>query len=130
MREMQSRTFGARRSIHLHFRMYVLRGLREGDESSLPQLRRRTSPPSARQSGILNGGAQAPRVLSLAPRRRLLRMSHYCDFKKIRARAALRPLARHNSSASCLYSEVYLALPRAGLVNCIFMWASFRVFDP
>src|SRR2546423_11418199 len=62
------------------------------------------------------------------PRRRLLRMSHYCDFKRIRARAALRPLARHNSSASCLYSEVYLALPRAGLVNCIFMWASFRVF--
>src|SRR5204862_6248222 len=26
-----------------------------------------------------------------------------------------------------LYSSVYLALLRAGLVNCVFMWASFRV---
>src|SRR5438874_4021779 len=41
--------------------------------------------------------------------------------------AALRPLARHNSSASFLYSSVYLALLRAGLLNCVFMWASFRV---
>src|SRR6266404_5227634 len=41
--------------------------------------------------------------------------------------AALRPLARHNSNASFLYSSVYLALLRAGLLNCVFMWASFRV---
>ena len=41
--------------------------------------------------------------------------------------AALRPLARHNSSASCLYSSVYLALVREGFLNCVFMWASFRV---
>jgi hypothetical protein len=26
-----------------------------------------------------------------------------------------------------LYSSVYLALLRAGLLNCAFMWASFRV---
>jgi len=44
--------------------------------------------------------------------------------------AALRPLARHNFSASSLYSSVYLALVREGFVNCVFMWASFRVFDP
>ena len=25
---------------------------------------------------------------------------------------------------------MYLALLRAGLLNCVFMWASFRVFDP
>src|SRR6266478_6104767 len=41
--------------------------------------------------------------------------------------AALRPLLRHNSSASFLYSSVYLALLRDGLLNCVFMWASFRV---
>src|SRR6267142_1429935 len=41
--------------------------------------------------------------------------------------AALRPLLLHNSSASFLYSSVYLALLRAGLLNCVFMWASFRV---
>src|SRR5207245_7422817 len=41
--------------------------------------------------------------------------------------AALRPLARHNSNASCSYSSVYLALLRAGFDNCVFMWASFRV---
>src|SRR5437867_3012346 len=37
--------------------------------------------------------------------------------------AALRPLLRHNSSASFLYSSVYLALLRDGLLNCVFMWA-------
>src|SRR5881296_2551881 len=37
--------------------------------------------------------------------------------------AALRPLLRQNWSASCLYSSVYLALLRAGLLNCVFMWA-------
>src|SRR5947208_10253095 len=41
--------------------------------------------------------------------------------------AALRPLLRHNSSACFLYSSVYLALLRDGLLNCVFMWASFRV---
>src|SRR4029077_14686101 len=41
--------------------------------------------------------------------------------------AALRPLLRHNSSASFLYSSVYLALWRAGLLNCVFMWAPHRV---
>ena len=40
---------------------------------------------------------------------------------------ALRALERHNSSASCLYSLVCLALVRAGLLNCVFMWASFRL---
>src|SRR5437660_8031398 len=41
--------------------------------------------------------------------------------------AALRPLLRHNSSASFLYSSVYLALLQDGSLNCVFMWASFRV---
>lgn len=41
--------------------------------------------------------------------------------------AALRRLARHNCNASLLYSGVYLALLRAGLLNCVLMWASFRV---
>src|SRR5207244_917269 len=40
--------------------------------------------------------------------------------------AALRPLLRHNSSASFLYSSVYLALLRDGLLNCVFICASFR----
>ena len=43
--------------------------------------------------------------------------------------ALRRGLARHNSNASLLYSSVFLALLRAGLLNCVFMWASFRVLS-
>ncbi len=43
---------------------------------------------------------------------------------------ALRPLARHNSNASCSDRSVYLALLRAGFDNCVFMWACFRVLTP
>src|SRR5438034_11673479 len=54
-------------------------------------------------------------------------MTPLCHHHHSATMAALRPLARHNSNASCLYSSVYLALLRAGFDNCVFMWASFRV---
>jgi hypothetical protein len=45
---MRGQTVGGQRSLHLHFRMHVLRGLRERDEPGLPKLQWRISPPPAR----------------------------------------------------------------------------------
>ena len=44
-----------------------------------------------------------------------------------------RCLVRGDDESSCgriPARSVYLALWRAGLLNCVFMWVSFRVFDP
>jgi hypothetical protein len=44
---MRGQTACGQRSLHLHFRVHVLRGLRERDEPGLPKLQWRISPPSA-----------------------------------------------------------------------------------
>src|SRR2546429_9745763 len=42
------------RSVYLHFRVYFLRRLYPGDEFGMPELRRRTGPPTEEKSVMLN----------------------------------------------------------------------------